>query len=220
MQATTALPPGYRQEATLEPLSNRAFLAGTAVSAIALFIGVGFLLVRFADFLRPAALDGMRLRDLLITRPGGQPSLVLPFRLLADAAIAQVLVVVAHELVHGLFIWWFARRRPRFGIKGLLPYAAAPAGVYFPRNQFLAVGIAPLVLLTSVGLLLMVVAPAGVVPILLMFCAMNVSGAAGDLLIVAWLLSCASDTLMEDRDTGMIVYGPDSPGPPITSGPR
>ena len=86
---------------------------------------------------------------------------------------------------------------------------AAPAEFYFPRNQYLVVGIAPLVLLTLAGLLLVTIVPVVVVPILILFVAFNAAGAAGDLLMAARLLSYPPDTLMQDNDSGVIVYGPE-----------
>lgn len=209
MQTTTVLPSNYRQQATLDPSKSRKFVVGAIVSGIVLLIAVGWLLVQFTNFLRPAVLDNMRFRDILTITPDGNPSIMLPFQLIVDGVIALVLVLLIHELVHGLFYWWFAGKRPIFGIRGLLPYTAAPSGVYFPRNQFLVVGMAPLVLLTLVGLLLIVIAPVVVVPIILLFVAFNAGGAAGDLLMSASLLSYSPDALMHDSDTGVIVYGPE-----------
>lgn len=209
MQVTTALPTNYHRQATLDLSKNRKAVVGAIVSGIILLLTVGWLLVQFTNLVRPTALEALRFHDILTTMPDGNTSIVLPFRLIADAIVALVLVTLVHELVHGVFFWRFAGQRPTFGIKGLFPYAAAPSGVYFPRNQFLVVGIAPLVLLTLVGLLLMVIAPVVIVPILLLFVAFNVAGAAGDLVMVAWLLSYSPDTLMQDNGSGVIVYGPE-----------
>jgi hypothetical protein len=209
MQVTTALPTNYHRQATLDLSKNRKAVVGAIVSGIILLLTVGWLLVQFTNLVRPTALEALRFHDILTIMPDGNTSIVLPFQLIMDAIVALVLVMLIHELVHGVFFWRFAGQRPTFGIKGLFPYAAAPSGVYFPRNQFLVVGIAPLVLLTLVGLLLMVIAPVVVVPILLLFIAFNVAGAAGDLVMVVWLLSYSPDTLMQDNGSGVIVYGPE-----------
>jgi hypothetical protein len=150
----------------------------------------------------------MRLQDLLRSTTAGF-SLAIPPALLRNLGLALIAVLIFHELVHGLFYWLFSSRRPKFGIQGLFPYAAAPPGVYFPRNQFLVVGLSPLVLLTAVGLLLMVIVPFAFVPFLFFFVAINASGAAGDLIMVIQLMPFSSDTLMEDIDSSVIVYGPE-----------
>lgn len=174
-----------------------------------LLLTVGWLLVQFINFLRPTALEGLGLRDIPTITPYGATRITIPFQLIVDAIIACILVMITHELVHGVFFWQYTGKRPTFGIKGLYVYVVAPAEVYFPRNQYLVVGIAPLVLLTLVGLLLLMMVPLVVVPIFMLFIAFNAAGAAGDLLMVAWLLSYSPDTLMQDADTGVIVYGPE-----------
>jgi len=209
MQATTVLPTNYRRQATLDLSKNRKALVGAIVSGIVLLITVGWLLVQLTNLFRPTALEGLRFRDIQTITPDGGTSITIPFQLIVDFIIAFALVMPVHELVHGIFYSRFAGQRPTFGVKGILVYAAAPSEVYFPHNQYLIAGIAPLVLLTLVGLLLMVIVPVVVVPILILFIAFNAAGAAGDLLMVACLLSCSSDTLMQDNGSGVIVYGPE-----------
>ena len=209
LQVITALPSNYRQQATLDLAKSNKAGCGAIVSGIVLLIAVGWLLVQFTRSLRPTALPGTWFREILIIAPDGELSGVLPFQLIVDAVVALVLVMLIHELVHGVFFWLFAGRRPRFGIKGLYVYAAAPLGVYFPRNQYLIVGIAPLGLLTFVGLLLVVIVPVAVVPILMLFIAFNAAGAAGDLIMAVCLLFYSPDTLMQDSDTGVTIYGPE-----------
>ena len=206
VQATTTLPTHYRRQATLDLSKSRKAVVGAIVSGIVLLITVGWLFVQFTNLVRPTALDTLGFHDLLTITPNGHTSITIPF---ADVVIALVLVMLIHELVHGVFFWRFTGKCPTLGIKGLGVYVAAPAEFYFPRNQYLVVGIAPLVLLTLVGLLLVTIVPVVVVPILILFVAFNAAGAAGDLLMVAQLLSYSPDTLMQDNDSGVIVYGPE-----------
>jgi len=187
---------------------NRVLVVGAVVSGIILLLAGGWLLVQFTNLVRPAALEGMRLRDMLTIAPDGRESVVIPCQLTVDAVIALALVMLIHEVVHGLFYWQFSGKRPTVGIKWMFVYVAAPSDVYFPRNQFLIVGLAPLVLLTLVGLLLMLIVPVVLVSIVILFVALNAAGAAGDLLMVARLLSYSPNTLMQDVDTGVVVYGP------------
>jgi len=209
MQVTTALPTNYHRQATLDLSKNRKAVVGAIVSGIILLLTVGWLLVQFTNLVRPAALEALRFRDILTITPDGDTSITIPFQLIVDAIVACILVMITHELVHGVFFWRFTGKCPTVGIKGLYVYVTAPSDVYFPRNQYLVVGIAPLVLLTLVGLLLVIIVPVVVVPILILFVAFNAAGAAGDLLMVARLLSYSPDTLMQDNGSGVIVYGPE-----------
>jgi len=209
MKATTFLPSNYSKYTLLEPTKHPTFVIGAVVTGIALLLIFGWLLVLFVNALRPSALDGMRLRDIFVPSPSGT-SLVftMPPTLFRNVGMALIAVLFIHELVHGLFYWLFSSQRPKFGFQGLFPSAAAPVGIYFPRKQFLTIGLAPLVLLTLVGLLLMMIVPIALVPFLLFFVAFNASGAAGDLIMAIQLMSLSSDTLMEDNDAGVMVYGP------------
>ena len=206
MQSTTILPVDYRQQITLDLSNSKTAIIGAIASGIVLLITITWMLVKFTRFLRPTALEGIRLRKILTITPDGKPFIVLP---IVDTIVALVLVVLIHELVHGLIFWWFSGQRPTFGVKGLYVYAAASPDVYFPRNQYLIVGIAPIVLLTLVGLLLMLIVPVVAVPILSLFIAFNAAGAAGDLVMAVRLLSYSPETLMQDCDTGVVIYGPE-----------
>ena len=209
MRVIAALPTNYHRQATLDLSKNTKAVVGAIVSGIVLLIAVGWLLVRFTNLVRPTALESLRFRDMLTITPDGGTSITIPFQLIVEVVVALVLVMLIHELVHGVFFWQFAGQRPTFGIKGLGVYVAAPSEVFFPRNQYLVVGIAPLVLLTLVGLLLVIVVPVVVLPTLILFVAFNAAGAAGDLLMAAWLLAYSPDTLIQDNGSGLIVYGPE-----------
>jgi len=209
MRATTRLPANYQCQATVDLSKSRKALAGAIVSGIVLLLAVGWLLLQFTEYFRPTALEGTPLHDILTTTPDGNTSVTLPFPLILGSVAAFLLVMLTHELVHGLFYWRFAGQRPSFGIKGPYVYVAAPPDVYFPRNQYLIVGVAPFLLLTPLGWLLITIAPLVALPTLIFFVAFNAAGAAGDLLMSAYLLSYSSDTLMQDRGTSVIVYGPE-----------
>jgi hypothetical protein len=204
MQATTLLPVDYRHQATLDLSNSKKAIVSAIAFGIVLLIAVGWLLVQFTRFLRPTALDSIRFRNILTITHSGKSVIQIP---IVDTVIALVLVLLIHELVHGVFFWWFAGKRPTFGVKGLYVYAAASPEVYYPRNQYLIVGIAPLLLLTLVGLSLMLIVPIVAVSVLSLFIAFNAAGSAGDLVMAVRLLSYSPDTLMQDSDTGVVVYG-------------
>lgn len=206
MQITTQLPSSYCQRGTLDLSKSRKAGCSAIVLGIVLLLAVGWLLVQFTRLLRPTALEGISFYNILTISPDGNPSIALP---IVDAVVTLILVIPIHEFAHGVFFWWFAGRRPTVGVKGLYVYVAAPPQVYFPRDQYLLVGIAPLVLMTFIGLLLMLIVPVSAVPILSLFIIFNAAGAAGDLVMAVRLLSYAPDSLMQDSDTGVIIYGPE-----------
>jgi hypothetical protein len=128
--------------------------------------------------------------------------------------IAVIVVLVAtfglHEALHGVAIRWFGHK-PRFGIaldKGVM-YATTDNAL-FPRNQFVAIALAPLVVMTLAGMILMILLPdrlayyAGLVVVL------NAAGAIGDLWMSAEVLRYSPDTLVRDEADGIRIYTQDA----------
>ena len=208
MQATTTLPVGYRRQATLDLSRDVAAMLAAIILGMVLLLATGWLFVWLTGLLRPAALEGFRLRDVATAAPGGGTSVTISLAPIVHAVVAFLLVMPLHELVHGAMYWRTSRQRPTFGVKGPFPYPTAPSGVYFPRNACLSVGPAPLPLLTLAGLLLVMVLPAPAVPVLILLVAFNAGGSAGDLVMVVRLLSYPPETMMQDAGTGVVIYGP------------
>jgi hypothetical protein len=52
------------------------------------------------------------------------------------------------------------------------------------------------------------IAPTALIPFLFFFVACNAAGAGGDLIMVIQLMSFSPETLMEDNDVGVMIYGP------------
>jgi len=111
-----------------------------------------------------------------------------PVALDAGSEAATVLVtvgvlfatVIVHEGTHGAAIR-LCGNRPFFGFQwaGLVPYATAP-GQRFTRNQYVAVALAPLAVLSAVGLGSFLVLPASSLPWLVFALVINAAGSVGD----------------------------------------
>jgi hypothetical protein len=121
---------------------------------------------------------------------------------LASALIKIILpiifVLLIHEAIHVFFFWFFSKQKPVVGFKGAYAYAAMP-GWYFPRNQYLIIGISPLLLITLFGMLLLLVAPTSMIDLVLIALIINTSGAIGDLFVVIWLLTKPTTTYALDE---------------------
>jgi len=198
MQATTSLPAGYVKRGTVNITKRPGLFILLNLLGVVVLLAAGALFIQLGYALRPDDMDAMLLDlsmgfDLL---PG----------LLALLAILLVMVVV-HEAIHGFFFWRYTGARPAFGVGAGYAYAAAP-GWYLPRNQYLLVGISPLLVITLVGALLLAVAPAGLLLPVLALMVSNASGAVGDLAVVAWLLTLPRETLASDDGDAVTVYVP------------
>jgi hypothetical protein len=118
--------------------------------------------------------------------------------------IAYIVILPIHEAMHGLaFLLWGGK--PYFGTK--LPFAlyCGAKGQLFRRNQYLVVGLAPLVVLTLAAIVLTLVVP-GLASYLLFGTVGNFSGAAGDVWVARRLWRQPSHILVEDTQTGYTAW--------------
>ena len=132
---------------------------------------------------------------------------------LLGSLVGLVLGVILHEAVHGVLFLAFGGR-PRFGFKpwtrfGPVFYAAAP-GSYLDRSRYLAVGLAPAVLLTAaLGAALALVAEDDLlVSTVIWAFVLNLAGSALDMLMMRKVMSYPRATRFEDTGEGFVAYGP------------
>ena len=195
MQSVTTLPTGYKPDRVLDFSKNKVLLASlTLASLVAFFLfGTFFLLIasKISPFLGPNG-------RIVITLP------ILLKDLLVVIAIT-LLVMVVHEFIHGIFFWIFTRSQPKYGFKGLYAYAAAPDW-YIPRNQFLVIGLAPLIILTLLGLVSLTFLPFTGAIIVVFAMTMNAAGAVGDIFVVGLSLTKPTNSLFRDFGNGIALY--------------
>ncbi|HEY6540739.1 MAG TPA: DUF3267 domain-containing protein [Ktedonobacteraceae bacterium] len=123
---------------------------------------------------------------------------------LVVSVVGYCLMLPLHEALHGAaFLLWGGK--PHFGVK--LPYAlyCGARNQLFRRNQYLVVGLAPLVIITLAGIVVTLVAPT-VAAYALAVTVGNVSGAAGDVWSVARMLRLPPTALVEDTEAGYSVW--------------
>lgn len=114
--------------------------------------------------------------------------------------VGYILILPLHELVHAAaFLLWGGR--PYFGTR--LPYAlyCGAKNQLFRRNQYLVVGLAPLVVITLAGIIFTLVSPA-LASYTIFATVGNISGAAGDVWAVRRLLRLPPSVLVEDTEAG------------------
>lgn len=197
MRATRTLPTGYTAVGDISLKQNRRLFILLNILGIPWFIFCAVFFIYVAS--RSGAFGAGN-------NSGGSGQITITITNLLLALVILIAttfaVLVLHELVHGLFFWLFTRSRPRFGFKGAYAYAAAP-GWYIPRPQFLIVGLAPLVLISLVGLLILSVTAPPVSLVFLVALILNATGAIGDLYMVVRLLFAPRDLLIEDEGEGI-----------------
>jgi hypothetical protein len=191
MHPVRTLPASYKPHATLDLSHDIRALIALNILGVLIFLGFGWMLLWLIPLLRP------------------EPSLAFNVTWvdMVIMLVALFLIVVLHELVHGLFFWLFTRERPLFGFKGAYAYAAAPDW-YIPRNHYLVVGLAPLVLLSLLGIALIPLVPAAALLPMLVVLSAHAGGASGDLFVVGWCLLQPASLLVRDVGDAMTLYIP------------
>jgi Putative zincin peptidase len=114
--------------------------------------------------------------------------------------VCYTLVLPLHELIHGV-IFFTLGGRPHFGAK--LPFAlyCGARQQLFRRNAYFVVGLAPLIVISLAGILLIFLVP-GLAAYALLAWVGNFAGAAGDILVVRRLLRLPQQVLIEDTEVG------------------
>jgi hypothetical protein len=103
--------------------------------------------------------------------------------------------------------WLVSGETPTVSLKGVFVYVSAPPSVYFRRDRYLWVGVAPVVSLTLVGVLLVLFLPPSLMLLDVLFVALNAAGSAGDLVMIFMLLRYPSGSLIRDLGSGLVIYG-------------
>jgi Putative zincin peptidase len=199
MNAIKTLPPSYKHLKTLN-LSGKSAVIGLNLAAIPLLFIFGWLFERLTVYLRTNNPFPIGILRFLITFSGWKV-IALP--------LSIVIMVILHELIHGIFFWIYTRERPRFALKGGYAFAAAP-GWYLPRNQYINVGLSPLIAITVIAIFLAVFVAQPVVPYMLIIASFNAAGALGDMIVVAWVLRLPETTLVKDDGDTFSAYVPEN----------
>jgi hypothetical protein len=197
MRAVTQLPQGYEKLGEVQLAKNQGLLIGLNLAALPLLVGWAWLFGYAVHVLVP----GFTLPTEYTIDLRGLAGLVGMF------VGIMVGVILVHEAIHGVFFWVFSGQRPVFGITWKYAYASAP-GWYFPRGQYLIIGLAPLVLISLAGVLILPVIPYAAIPGLLIALTLNATGAIGDLYIVGNLLFVPRHTLILDQKDQITWYSP------------
>lgn len=127
--------------------------------------------------------------------------------------IAVIGVLPLHELVHGFAIT-LTGHKPRYGAQYVdmgrlkIPYIlyATADGVYFLRNQFVMIALAPLIVLTLVGLVMIYALPDFLALYIGAAVVINGSGSVGDLWMTMVALRYAPDALVLDEADSIRIY--------------
>jgi hypothetical protein len=196
MHATQSLPSDYQY---LDALNLSGFRISLLLNVIAL--GLLFFYIRIFTiilaYLSPNDIEYHDFWSLLLEFSGTK---------LIALFVAILFVLVLHELVHGFFFWLFTQARPKFALKSGYAYAAAP-GWFFPRIEYIIIGLSPFLVITLGSLAITTVASPTLIPYLLVIATFNAAGSLADMVVVAWVLKQPASNFINDQGDVFSSYG-------------
>ncbi len=198
MRATQTLPENYHPIKTIDLSKDKRLLVILNLASLPLFFFFGWLFFQPIIWLRQV--------DLFEMAAQTQISSISDWIGLGGIIIGLSAVqILLHELIHGVFFWWYTRSRPRFAIRLTYAYAAAPDW-FLPRNEYLVTSLAPFVVMSVAGVLLFAAAPAVWLLPTWFAITLNAGGSIGDLLVAVWLLRQPVTCLAQDRGDAVTLY--------------
>ena len=193
MFATNVRPDNAVLVYSLNLLTNKRVFWLLQIPATLGFFIFGFVFLKWTFWLRPGLLHAI------------STGLVVTLLDLFNLIIGFVVSIGLHELIHGACFWMYSRSLPKFGFRGGYAYAAAP-GWFFPPRQYLVIALAPLVLLSLLGMVLVAVVPTGALAAILFGMVANASGAVGDMWIAFKVIRARRNIVIEDLGDGFNFY--------------
>ncbi len=119
-----------------------------------------------------------------------------------------VFTMLFHEFIHGMAVSMYGGK-PRYGTgvaHYILPYLYTTTGTIFRRNQFIVILMAPLILISVLGVVSMIVFPA-IAHWFLIPLTLNAAGAIGDLWMTFSIVRYPEHILLADDHSGLTIYG-------------
>lgn len=192
----------YDEKAVIDFAKQNKVKYSAILLGLVLIVSVTFAMAGYADVIRPGALDS----GIVVDQDG---KIITSISLWSLAGLVAVVfsVIVVHELVHGVAFWIVSGVRPIVGSRGVFIFISAPPTVFFERNKYLWVGIAPIISLSLMGILLVPFLSPSLILFTVLFVALNAAGSAGDLMILLELLSYPSDSIIRDFNSSIVIYG-------------
>lgn len=194
ISSTTILPDDYRKTGEVDLSKGKGLIVLVNILGFVLLVLSLIVLGWFLGWARP---------DLSAT----SQTFAITFSGILGFFLALSLMVLVHELIHGLFFWVFTRSRPVFALHLRYAYAAAPEW-FIPVSQYWIIALAPLLFIGGIGLVSLLLVPVGWIPALGFLVALNTAGSIGDLWVFARLLRLAPDSLANDRGDRVSFFEP------------
>ena len=183
----TFLPDGYREAARID-LDNDQKLA-TRINMSSLMVMVPFAMVLLIMYVN-----------------GGAVSFDMGLNGWLTFVVAMVLVMLVHELVHGLFFRIFSPNgKVKFGVNSMMAYAGNP-DAYYSRGVFTVIALAPAVIIDIALIASLLFLRDTTFYLAYMVLAIHTGGCVGDFYAVKTAHKLKGDVLVCDTGTMQTFY--------------
>ena len=189
MKAFESLPQGYREILSVDLQKNKKLMLlvnGIAIVLAGLMLAVGIRLVPVST---------------LFDMSAGMGAYFVRFGVLL---VSLVLYMVLHELTHAAAMKLCGTKKVRFGFTGM--YAFAGSDDYYPKLPYIAIALAPIVLLGIIIAVVNALVPESWFWVVYIVQITNISGAGGDLYVTLRFAALPGDILVRDYGVGMHIY--------------
>ena len=189
MKAFESLPQGYREILSVDLQKNKKLMLlvnGIAIVLAGLMLAVGIRLVPVST---------------LFDMSAGMGAYFARFGVLLALL---VLYMVLHELTHAAAMKLCGTKKVRFGFTGM--YAFAGSDDYYPKLPYIAIALAPIVLLGIIIAVVNALVPESWFWVVYIVQITNISGAGGDLYVTLRFAALPGDILVRDYGVGMHIY--------------
>ena len=189
MKAVETLPEGYREFYTIDLQKDKKM--SLLVNLLAIVIAV--LMMVPMHFLVPIS--------SLFVMDNGLGSYVMRF---VAMVVLMIAYIVLHELTHGIVMKICGTKKVKYGFTGL--YAFAGSDDYYGKIAYISIALAPVILWGIVIAIINPFVPLEWFWVVYMLQIINLSGAAGDLIVTIKFSAFPKDILIWDYGVGMTVY--------------
>lgn len=189
----TQLPAGYREVRHFSVSKGSVLITLNILSLLPLIISgllaFGLLMIYHAELDAPLVIHA------------------LPDDIPRGMGIALIILVLPlHEWIHGLWIGRYGHKA-RYGAKWFVLFATSDNAL-FRRNEFIQIALAPLVLISAGGIVLMAFVPLGLAEWIALAVTINAAGAIGDIWMTAVVLRYDAVALIRDEEASMRIFVP------------
>ncbi len=173
MKLTRSLPNSYVHYIDVRPNKYRKAHTIALIIALPITLGVFLFFIELAYLLR---VDYSKSSSL---NPASKLWVII------GLLVVPIIVIAVHECMHGLLIWIFTHEFPNLHIQILGVSVEAPDW-YIPRNKLILIGLAPLILLTLIGISLLFVVPPEIIGTVAIGLTINIVGSYVDIAVAMY----------------------------------